>query len=126
MSSKTRVRNLLVYTDEVGKSYIQLSPDSTRFKVVEAIIDMALSILETPKGRQSLVDVATRFVVARNSAKNPVPHLYKRPMNEMPKCIDEFLDKTRKNFPYTFLTITDGEAIAVKEDWGTDMAQYDP
>ncbi|KAH6988984.1 hypothetical protein BKA56DRAFT_464421, partial [Ilyonectria sp. MPI-CAGE-AT-0026] len=104
-----------------------LPANSTRVKIVEAIVDMALRVLETRSGRQTLTDIATRVVTTLNSVENPQHHIYRRPLAEMPQCIDQFLRKLRQSFPYVYLTMTRGEGAAVRnKDWGDDMDQYDP
>lgn len=125
MSPKARVGNLLVHSNENG-SYEELPSNSIRATVVESVIHKALCLLETARGRDSLVDIATSLVKARNDEDPPIPHLYKRPLAEMPQCIDGFLSKIRGDFPYVLLRITQGEAAALKKNWGTDMAKYDP
>lgn len=126
MSSAPRIDNFVVFTDDSGENR-QLPSNSTRLKIVETLVDMALRVLETSSGRQTLVDIATRLVTTRNSVENPQAHIYRRPLAEMPQCIDQFLRKLRQSFPYVYLTMTRGEGAAVRiKDWGDDMDQYDP
>jgi hypothetical protein len=50
------VGNLQMYYGATGQ-YEPLPSTSTRFKVAEAIIKLALAILESPEGRESVVKV---------------------------------------------------------------------
>lgn len=94
---------------------------------MEEIIHLALRVLETPEGRESLADIATRIITTFDRADKRVPHLFKGKVDrDMQQCIDDFLRKMRSNFPIIYLTKMSAEGAATRRDWGKDMAKYDP
>lgn len=129
------VQNLEVYNDKSKRSArrerdLELLPtNSTRYRVVESVILLGLRILESPQGKNSLIRIATEVVQQRDfppGDRPPVPHIYNRPLAEMPRWVDFFFGRLRSNFPVVLLCDIAGEASATKKDWGTDMSQYDP
>lgn len=97
-------------------------------KDIDAIIDMALCILESPQGRQSLVALANQLVALRNAKKKPQKHLYTGSPEDMHMAINMFLQKIRSSFPFVFLTLFDGEGVTTKEEgeWGDSLQNYEP
>lgn len=125
MSTRVLVGDLVVITDETGH-FETLPTRSMRYQCVEAIVHMAIGVLESKRGRRTLVDIGTRLVTTRNGSQPPKPHIFNRPMSDMPDWVDFFLRKLRQRFPHVILTLTDGEGMARKKDWGQDLSQYDP
>ena len=126
MASSNLVGNLFVHTDERGQDE-SLPPTSHRYRCVEAILHMALCVLETPRGRDTLAEVGKQLVTERNNSRTPGPLLFQGSLSQMHKCVDHFLQKIRATFPYVYLVYLKGEAAAQKLDWGgSDLAQYDP
>ncbi|KAI0892706.1 hypothetical protein F4806DRAFT_499820 [Annulohypoxylon nitens] len=88
-----RVGGLEVYAMKNGEPEL-LPSNSERYLIVEGIVHLALSLIENPAGRNSLVQVATTIVNHRNNPpgkkRKPVPHAYKYSLGEMPHWIDKF------------------------------------
>ncbi|KAI1077177.1 hypothetical protein F5B20DRAFT_583668 [Whalleya microplaca] len=122
-----RINGLEVYTDETGQHEL-LAPASIRYRILESVIHLGLSILECPQGRDSLVHIAAMVIELRSNPTKgkPIPHVYNRPLDEMPQWIDRFLRSLKANFPTVYLRVCLGEASAVKYNWGDDMAKYNP
>jgi hypothetical protein len=120
------VGSLIISTDEAeGLQDKELPVDSNRYRTTAAIIDLGLQILETDKGRESLLKVATETIKERRK-KNKY-HLYdNRSLDEMPEWIDSFLTNLRGNFPYVYLKKMTGEGMTIKYDWGDSMDTYNP
>ncbi|KAF3805003.1 hypothetical protein GCG54_00005748 [Colletotrichum gloeosporioides] len=89
---------------------------------------MALCILESPQGRQSLINLANQLVALRNAKKTPEKHLYKGSPEDMHLTINLFLQKIRSSFPLVFLTLFDGEGVTTKRkgEWGDNLQNYEP
>ncbi|KAK3290965.1 uncharacterized protein B0H64DRAFT_436349 [Chaetomium fimeti] len=122
------VGNLGVHVRE-GRDEQELDPTSTRYQIVEAIVHLALTLLETREGRRSLTEVATAIIQERKAyaaagRRRPQGHIYEDSLANMPIWIDTFLRRMRRNFPPVLIGRTDGEASAAKRDWGTDMNAY--
>jgi hypothetical protein len=127
--STSRVGKLLVYCEEDGNN-TELPQESTQYRIVEEVIHLALSLLETQEGRRSLVDVATEIIQPRNNSQLSSPrrprHIYRDSMQNLPQWIERFLRSMRNNFPPVGISDeVDGEADAEPHNWGHDMAQYD-
>ncbi|KAH6649498.1 hypothetical protein F5144DRAFT_479665 [Chaetomium tenue] len=126
-ASSPAVGNLEVTLVE-GREEELLPTTSTRYRITEAIIDLALALLETPEGKQGLADVATAIIQERDntpgSLRRRPPHIYRDSVENMPFWIDRFLRCMRRNFPPVFIKPTDGEAAAVKRTWGKSMEDY--
>lgn len=117
MASRTFPANpkLLIFSDEgqkIGENE-PLDPSSTRYQEVERCIHMALKLLESPEGKNSLVKVAESIVTNRRSQKPPKPTLYQG--GPMSGYIDIFLRCMRNDFPMTYLSSMEGEAMAVRQ-----------
>ncbi|KAI2604690.1 hypothetical protein GGR54DRAFT_621583 [Hypoxylon sp. NC1633] len=122
------IPNLQLYTDEDQPKgeHLQLPQNSTRYQIVEAFVHLGLCLLESPQGRESLANTATKIVQERDANRQPIPHLYNKPIEEMPKWISLFLSSMRNNFPMTYLSKMEGEAMAVRQDGVNDMEQFHP
>ncbi|KAK3332358.1 hypothetical protein B0T19DRAFT_101141 [Cercophora scortea] len=124
------VGELRVFTQEGSPTkdgWIELSPRSTRYKIVEDLADMGLCILETPEGRNVLISLATRMLNFLNAEGHP--HFYTRPMADLPHEINHFLRVIRGRFPIVYLSFTQGEGMAVRQNWyNADYPEraYDP
>ncbi|KAK3682230.1 hypothetical protein B0T22DRAFT_521349 [Podospora appendiculata] len=129
-STRPPVGDLHVFTKEGSptKNYIELPNRSIRYKIVEDIADMGLCVLETPEGRDTLLDIATRMLNHLDGSSPPVPHLYRRPMGELPQEIDLFLRTVRRRFPHVYLDFMAGEGMAVRQNWykPDQPTAYDP
>ncbi|EQB54145.1 hypothetical protein CGLO_06052 [Colletotrichum gloeosporioides Cg-14] len=123
-----RVGGLVVHDEEADETHVPLPPNSQRYRCVEAIIDMALCILESPQGRQSLINLANQLVALRNAKKTPEKHLYKGSPEDMHLTINLFLQKIRSSLPLVFLTLFDGEGVTTKRkgEWGDNLQNYEP
>ena len=122
------IPTLEIFTDEGGTSGqdIRLPRDSTRYQLVETLIHLALRLLETPEGRNSLVATATSIMRERDSTRRGPKHIYNRPMSELPQWIDHFLRIMRGNFPLTYLAHMEGDAMAVRQGGTIDMRSFNP
>jgi hypothetical protein len=119
--STPNVGGLVVY-DQDG----ELSPDTTRYRIVEAAVHLALCLLETSKGRRSMVDVATAIIQERDDHRpQPLHHIYQDDLQNMPNWIRTFLQRMRNDFPAVKIhKAVKGEASAERYDWGNNMNQY--
>lgn len=106
---------LLIFSDEgqpLGQNE-KLDPSSTRYQEAERCIHMALMLLESSEGKNSLVKVANAIVNSRRSKKPPKPTLYQS--GDMLGWINVFLTCMRNDFPMTYLSSMQGEAMAVRQ-----------
>lgn len=106
---------LEIYTDE-GQAKGQnekLEPTSTRYQEVERCIQMALIVLESQSGRNSLLDTAKDIITNRRSKNKPT--LYTGDFSDLSRWIDVFLRCMRNDFPMTYLAHMKGEAMAVRQ-----------
>ncbi|KAK4157366.1 hypothetical protein C8A00DRAFT_40211 [Chaetomidium leptoderma] len=116
--SRPNVGNLVVYSQE-GDDDVVLPSTSTRYRIVEAIVHLALSLLETARGRRVWLTGSSR-------RRPPPPHIYRDSLANMPYWIQRFLQSMRENFPPISISGGfNGEAAASKYDWGQDMNDYD-
>jgi hypothetical protein len=133
--SGPRIGNLVVYSGEVRPEDL-IAPNSTRYKIVEAMIHLALSLLETQAGRRSLADVAAAIIQERDntpgSRSRRPPHIYRDSIDNLPSWIQRFITRMRGNFPPVCISGRClGEAEAEKHNWGAgpgmnmDMGRYD-
>lgn len=126
-----RVGGLEVYAMKNGEPEL-LPSNSERYLIVEGIVHLALSLIENPAGRNSLVQVATTIVNHRNNPpgkkRKPVPHAYKYSLGEMPHWIDKFVQGLRSNFPQVSIYHMDSrsDAAAIKQDWEHNMTDWNP
>ena len=106
----------------------RLSPSSRKYRIVEAIVHLALSLLETEEGRDSLTEVAKSIIRARNATRGSRSrrphHIYTDSLDNMHRWIERFLRSMRQGFPPVVICGTKGEAAADKVHWGDDMAAY--
>jgi hypothetical protein len=121
----SRVGSLKIYTETQKNKIEELPAKSTRYRAVESIIDLGLSVLETPEGRESIVNVAVATITQRRGKKKH--HLYgNHSLDDMPMWINEFLTRLRGSFPDIYIVKMEGEGMAIKYEWGDDMASYYP
>ncbi|KAF4342644.1 hypothetical protein FBEOM_3417 [Fusarium beomiforme] len=98
--------NLLVYYGKKDE-WDELSPDSYRFKIVQAIVQLALSILETTKSKASLVRIGKETITEGNTLS--------------------FLTYTSARLTICLSGSTEigGEAEAERQAWKGGMRNYD-
>lgn len=126
----SRVGNLVVHdTDEPdGTGEIPTLPrNSSRVKVIEAVVDLALSILETTEGKATLVRTATDIVTERTRLGHPL--IYRDSVDRLPDLINRFVREMRVDFPFVYLSIIqgEGEAVRVKDPhWRNDLTKWQP
>ncbi|KAK3293435.1 uncharacterized protein B0H64DRAFT_212934 [Chaetomium fimeti] len=127
MSSSSSVQEFVVHDDSAG---VELPPSSRRYRMVAAMIPLALSLLETREARSSLARVATDIIEAREgmtgvSRRRRPPHIYQGSRDNMGDWVDAFLRSLRENFPSIHISrAVEGEAETWKFDWGRDMRDY--
>ena len=110
----SRVGSLKIYTETKEDKVEELPAKSTRYRAVESIIDLGLSVLETPEGRESLVNVAVATITQRREKTKH--HLYgNHSLDDMPMWINEFLTRLRGSFPDTALQIVSISILARKQ-----------
>jgi hypothetical protein len=125
------LENLEVYFEEDAGGQVKLDTNSTRYRIVKAIIHLALCVLETPEGRRSLADIARDIIRARDNtpgSKSRRPHhIYTDSPARIPLWIDRFLSSLRADFPGVVIAEQglQGEAEVERYDWGSDMRDYD-
>ncbi|KAL9567130.1 hypothetical protein ACKAV7_008899 [Fusarium commune] len=105
------VGNLQIYYGSTDR-YEPLPSTSTRFKVAEAVIKLALATLESPEGRGSIFKVAKELILKGNpkSKKTPFVHMYREPLEDMGCWVGKFLET--------------GEAEAERLPWGRELRNY--
>lgn len=109
------ISSLEIYTDEgqvIGDNK-RLASTSTRYIEVERCIHLALRILESPDGIDSLSKTA--IFIIEESRERKKPTLYQGSFADMPKWITFFLTKMRSSFPMTYLSHMEGEALACRQ-----------
>jgi hypothetical protein len=124
----SRVSDLPVFSEESGQS-INIKRGTYRYRIVQSIVDLGLSLLETPRGKESLVEVATAIINARNAEQPPAHHIYpdKDKLDRMPYWIERFLASMKANFPETRISEeVKGEAEAQRYEWQGTMSDYNP
>ena len=95
----------------------QLPPTSNRYRAVKSIINRALILLESNRGRRALRDLVIAIVRGRRAQNQR--YLYPRGEPDsalMDQYLDFFLQRMRSGFPETYLTPTEGEALTVRDD----------
>ncbi|KAK7964465.1 hypothetical protein PG988_011439 [Apiospora saccharicola] len=128
----SRVGQLHVRAEDGKGDYETLPSTSTRFRIVEALIHLGLSVLETQQGKHSLVEVGKAVIKGideRRKRNRRVPgHIYKGDLNDLPYWVDRFLSTIRNDFPVVCIDPDcEGEASAQRYDWeptGEDMNKY--
>ncbi|KAK8030213.1 hypothetical protein PG993_011504 [Apiospora rasikravindrae] len=118
-----RIGELRIFLVE-NETESELPPTSTRYQIIEAAIHLALSLLESEKGRQSLVDVAKAILEEYNDRGRG--HIYRDSLTNLPGWIDRFLKCLRGDFPSVYISEgIPGEAQARRHSWGNDMKKYE-
>lgn len=117
----SRVVDLQIFA---GESETILPPTSTRYKIIEASIHLALCILETSQGRLSLVKTAEAIVTGAREKERD--NLYTDSLDNMPFWINRFLVRVREDFFTVFIADIPGDAQAERLQWTTpyNMAAY--
>ncbi|KAF5612851.1 uncharacterized protein FSUBG_1081 [Fusarium subglutinans] len=106
------VGNLQIYYGATDR-YEPLPSTSTRFKVAEAVVKLALAILESPEGKESIVK------------KNPFVHIYREPLEDMGYWVGKFLESVKEDFPLVYISENvAGEAEAERLPWGRELRNY--
>ena len=86
---------------------VKLLSTSVHHEIVEAILDSALSFLETTDVTKSLVEVAMAVIKTRNTSTGSIKrvkhHIYKDKPDRMPFWVGQFLAALRKDFPPIFI-----------------------
>lgn len=118
-----RVNGVYLWLAEHKKPLVEISEDSTRHRIVEAAIHLALCLHETTEGKASLAQVATQIITLRNQDAKP-DHIYHDDLSRMPLWINRFLECMREDFPPVYLAKSDGEGYTKREVWGTNMKDY--
>jgi hypothetical protein len=121
---------VLVEADQAlpGYDYAQTKlPDtSVEFRAVATVVNLALSMLETPEGRSCITQIGQTFIAARANFH----HIYEDDPRNMPWWVDLFLTRLRATFPNVVLSNhINGEGQAEKSNWargGLNMRQWDP
>ncbi|WAO86976.1 Hypothetical protein NCS54_00426800 [Fusarium falciforme] len=117
-----RVGDLQIFA---GESEGPLPPNSTRYKIIEASIHLALCILETSQGRRSLVETARAIITA--SREQGRDSLYRDSLDNLASWINKFLVRVREDFFTVFIRDIGGEALAERLEWPGEynMADYE-
>ncbi|KAF4438871.1 hypothetical protein F53441_12692 [Fusarium austroafricanum] len=119
-----QIGDLRVFHGKTGH-YDELPSSSTKYLIAEAIIKLGLSILESPEGKGSLVQVA-QAILREGSQSTRFSHIYRDSPDNMPYWIGKFLTSMRGNFPTVYISANvQGEAEAERYEWGRDMRSYD-
>ncbi|KAF4469571.1 hypothetical protein FALBO_3533 [Fusarium albosuccineum] len=109
-----------------------------RYKIIEAVINLALSILETDDGKESLEDVAKAIIRQGRRMPTPRPDIYtgevrdqrdlEDPNQDMPDMagwINSFLNSVKQDFPTVIVDEgVQGEAFVRRLEWGNSMDDY--
>ncbi|KAK8112193.1 uncharacterized protein PG998_008650 [Apiospora kogelbergensis] len=125
----SRVGQLMVQAQDSKGEYEELPPSSARFRLVEALVHLGLSVLETPQGRQSLVAVGKAVIEGidekRKKNRRFAGHIYRGKMSDMPFWVGQFLTAVRNDFPCVYIDPeVEGEAATQRYNWGEDMRNY--
>lgn len=124
MPEVPRVGGLTVKIDRDG-TIADLPLDDEQYLIVEAVVHMALNILESRPGRESLNQVAGDLISECERVGRP--HIYNYPPEDLPSWINEFLVKTRLAFPPIHISdAVAGEAEIRRRSWGLDIRAYYP
>ncbi|KAK2690436.1 hypothetical protein QWA68_011234 [Fusarium oxysporum] len=111
-----------------GYDYAQtrLPDTSVEFRAAATVVNLALSMLETPEGRSCITQIGHKFIASRSSFH----HIYEDDPRHMPWWVDFFLNRLRATFPNVVLSNhIKGEGQAQKSNWargGLKMRQWDP
>jgi hypothetical protein len=122
--------SVFVDTGAVPEAYTPLSSTTTRFKVIKASIDLALSFLESTKATDSLRQVAG-FIVEECRADESAPSglIYQKSAKTrgLTRHVQDFLKALRREFPPVYVSNTvKGEASALRVHWGTNLDDWRP
>ncbi|KAH8180135.1 hypothetical protein LIA77_01654 [Sarocladium implicatum] len=116
-----------VYANDLAtpKEYTPVRIESDEYKIIFKCVDLALALLESSQGRESLIQVAHRVVEIKKRTRKP--HLYRYKEEDMGAWISTFLRRLRRSFPRVGIAVKlGGEAATVRLPWGGDMEQYNP
>ncbi|KAH7240891.1 uncharacterized protein BKA55DRAFT_693135 [Fusarium redolens] len=111
-----------------GYDYAQtrLPDTSVEFRAAATVVNLALSMLETPEGRSRITQIGQTFISYRRSFQ----HIYEDDPRNMPWWVDFFLNRLRASFPNVVLSNhIKGEGSAQKSNWargGLKMREWDP
>lgn len=127
------VGNLVVEEYDTSRRHVRdYSAASKEHKTVHDIVDRALVLLESTKGRQGLRALGIRLVTARRDLEHKCLYPKDDPkFARLNDYIDLFLGRVRRDFPGVYLIpLTEGEAAMARTDWkGTrrsTLEEYDP
>ena len=127
--SSSKLRHFKVYEpDGSGEpgNFVPVKENSEKFKTVRTVLDRALMILETSPGREALNNLARLIVLGRWESGGPcIYDRNDRGLVNLSRCVDKFLWKVRREFPHVYLTATKGEALTVRENWGSTSSTTD-
>ncbi|KAI1349766.1 hypothetical protein F5Y01DRAFT_316439 [Xylaria sp. FL0043] len=103
-----------------------VDPSNALFRAVAAVIHLGLSLLETPRSRETLVQIGLGLIQERGNCN----HVYEDRPENMMRWVELFLARMRGSFPTLILTNRiRGEGLMLRNDWaspGIKMRQYDP
>lgn len=132
--SRPPVGNLVIFIDpnrdltpwdREPTSWNRGNPAGDIFQVVSKFVHLGLCALESPEGRQCLVDCGNRVIRAWDERGQP--HCFGYWRRSMRYCVNFFLDIIRRRFPDLYLTSTiKGEGSTLKAPWGSNLEDYDP
>lgn len=115
----------LTHLDPPPDTWIQLEPESDDFREVARWVHLSLCMLESPRGRTSLIDFGERIVSGWDRIGEP--HNFWNYGESMEYCVDFFLRSMRRRFPDIYLTSTiRGNGSTKRSTWGARLRDYDP
>ncbi|RWA09822.1 hypothetical protein EKO27_g5309 [Xylaria grammica] len=101
-----------------------VDPKSTMYRTVGAAVHLGLSLLETPQGKEALVDIGRAVVAASGN------HIYYDDPKNMVFWVERFLTQLRSTFPSVILSRRiGGEGAILRTDWdsgGLGMKDWHP
>lgn len=90
---------------------------------MESLLDIALCLHETARGRGALVRIGLELIGCQDT-----PNIYgRRARNDMALYVDHFLKRLRQDFPEICLKEgIESEGYTRRYDWGRNLNDYDP
>ncbi|KAL2188035.1 hypothetical protein L209DRAFT_762843 [Thermothelomyces heterothallicus CBS 203.75] len=130
------IGHLRILTDPTGvivnpfspsPGYVNLDPNNLDFKTLKAVLHLGMSMLESPRGEQILVEIGQN-AVNYNRQRN-LPCLYSDNVNNIPNYLRYFLRTVRGDFYNVYLTHAmrfQGEGKGQGALWGNNFRDYRP
>lgn len=113
------------HCDRQPDDWIQVERQSVVFREVARWVHFGLCMLESPEGRESLIEYGNRAVSGWD--RRGQPHNFRNYGRSMRFCVNYYLLIIRQTFPDIYLTSAiRGDGSTHRTTWGSNLRDYDP